>query len=249
MVKNEEDVIGGVIRHLLAEGVDNVIVADNLSSDRTRGILEELAETLPITVVDDPEPAYWQSQKMTALARRAGKAGAEWVIPFDADELWIAQGTTLRQYFSELDGEVAEADAYDHFAPLIRFRHDPFLEMRRRSTVPGLPKVAFRYADDVEIAIGNHNVESPRALRRVHDGRLQVRHFGLRSYPHMLRKYRNGQRVLELTDLDEATVWHWRLHGRRSAVRMAVTWARMSLRRRGRVVDPCVPRATGDGGC
>jgi glycosyltransferase involved in cell wall biosynthesis len=242
MVKNEEDVIGSVIRHLLAEGVDRVIAADNLSSDRTREILDELAETHPLTVVDDPEPAHWQSEKMTALARRAGDEGADWIIPFDADELWIAEGTSLRDYLTNLDADVAEADFYEHFAPLVRRRGDVFAAARwRNAQAHKLPKVAYRYAGDVTIADGNHDVECARPLRRVRDGRLQVHHFGLRSYSQMLRKYRQGAAALELTDLPEETGWHWRLHGNRSMLRMAVTWTRRSLRRRGRVIDPRLP--------
>src|SRR5690348_11150571 len=133
MVRDEEDVIEGVVRHLLAEGVDHVLVADNLSSDGTRAILDGLAAGHPVTVVDDPDPAYRQAEKMTALARRAGAAGADWVIPFDADELWVASGTTLRAYFDSLDADVAVADQYDHFAPLLSVHRDPFRAMRRRS--------------------------------------------------------------------------------------------------------------------
>src|SRR5689334_9181615 len=56
MVKNEQRTIGHVVEHLLAEGLDHVIVADNLSTDRTREVLDALVvRGLPVTVVDDPE--------------------------------------------------------------------------------------------------------------------------------------------------------------------------------------------------
>lgn len=70
MAKNEEDIIGPVVEHMMSE-VDHVIVADNLSQDNTRSILDSL--TGNITVIDDLEPAYRQSEKMTHLAMVAKK--------------------------------------------------------------------------------------------------------------------------------------------------------------------------------
>lgn len=97
MVRNEQDVIETVIRHLLAEGVDHVLVADNLSTDQTRAILDRLSEILPVTVIDDPEPAYRQSEKVTALARRAGEQGGTWIIPFDAK---TSSGSAVRDVYA-----------------------------------------------------------------------------------------------------------------------------------------------------
>ena len=46
MVRDEEDVIRSTVAHMLDE-VDAVIVADNLSTDRTREILDDLL-ALPV---------------------------------------------------------------------------------------------------------------------------------------------------------------------------------------------------------
>lgn len=92
MARDEADVIGSTVAHMLAQ-VDAVIVADNLSTDRTREILDEMASAHPgrLVVVEDPDPAYRQSEKMTALALRARlDFGAEWIVPFDADEVWYS---------------------------------------------------------------------------------------------------------------------------------------------------------------
>ena len=72
MARDEADVIGSTVAHMLAQ-VDAVIVADNLSTDRTREILDQLAggSSGRLVVVEDPDPAYRQSEKMTALALRA----------------------------------------------------------------------------------------------------------------------------------------------------------------------------------
>ena len=93
MVRNEVDIVGEVVRNLRDQGVDHVVVADHGSTDGTRELLEELSTRDPrIHVADDREPVFYQSEKITYLARRAWRAGADWVIPFDGDEYWFAVG-------------------------------------------------------------------------------------------------------------------------------------------------------------
>jgi hypothetical protein len=78
MVRDEADIIEATVRHMLAN-VDHVLVADNGSVDETRGILRALAAEHPgrLVVVDDDEPAYMQSDKMTAhgVVRRGWRLG------------------------------------------------------------------------------------------------------------------------------------------------------------------------------
>lgn len=246
MVRNEQDVIGRTVQHLIAEGVDHVLIADNLSTDSTRNILNGLAATLPITVVDDPDPAYRQSEKMTALARRAGAAGADWIIPFDADELWLSTEGRLRDLLEAEQGvEVLEAELLRHYAPFWGARGpNLWARMRWRDDGPArFYKVAFVAADDVTLEMGNHSVTAPRPLRQRREPKLQVRHFQYRTFAQMARKTRQGRAAIELTDYSEGTCWHWRLHGRQSKWRMAISWARMSLGRRDRIADPCTPRS------
>src|SRR5262245_40129378 len=97
MVRDEEDIIEESIVHLLRQGVDRVLVADNLSNDRTRPILESLGRTLPVHVTSDPIHPYWQGEKMSLLARAATRFGASWIVPFDADELWHGLDGTVRE--------------------------------------------------------------------------------------------------------------------------------------------------------
>ena len=68
MVRDEDDVLAFTLEHLLAEQVDRIVVADNLSVDGTHEILEDYATVFPVTIVDDPVLRYSQSAKMTALA-------------------------------------------------------------------------------------------------------------------------------------------------------------------------------------
>ena len=63
MAQDEQDILPCTIRHLLAQGIDRVLVADNLSSDSTPRLLSSLAETGKVYVLRDNLEPYWQSEK------------------------------------------------------------------------------------------------------------------------------------------------------------------------------------------
>jgi hypothetical protein len=212
MVRDEADVIEGTVRHMAGE-LDHLIVADNRSSDGTRDILDQLATELPLTVVDDPDPAYHQSAKMSRLAEQAADMGAVWVVPFDADELWLAPqriGDTL----AGLDCDIAEAVLYNHLATAIDpGGDDPFTTMVWRQREPGaLPKVAVRWQPGAVIHQGNHGVTLPSGGTRKQV--LEIRHFPARSSAQFARKAINGAEAYRHTSLPESEGAHWRAYGR-----------------------------------
>ena len=96
MVKNEMDVIESFVRHTLGFA-DRWLVADHLSSDRTREILERLrAEGLPIEIETVHEAAQIQAEVMTRLMHRAAEEyGADVVVPLDADEFLVHSGGAI----------------------------------------------------------------------------------------------------------------------------------------------------------
>jgi glycosyltransferase involved in cell wall biosynthesis len=210
MVKDEADVIAGTLAHM-ADEVHHLIVADNGSTDGTREILAELATRLPLTVLDDPDVAYHQSHKMTFLARKAAEAGAEWIVPFDADELWIAP-QRVYETVEASNANVVTARLFNHFPTAIDpDEKDPFESIVWRQREPGaLPKVAFRWHPDAHIHQGNHGVDRPDAVTV--EG-LEVRHFPYRSAEQFVRKARNGAAAYRATDLPETMGAHWRAYG------------------------------------
>jgi hypothetical protein len=105
MVKDEEDVIEGVLMHLVSEGVDGILVSDNMSSDRTSELLQkskvliERTYNVRVEIVEDREVGYYQATKMNQMAEVAAtQFGASWIIPFDADELWCGLNSRLSDF-------------------------------------------------------------------------------------------------------------------------------------------------------
>jgi hypothetical protein len=87
MVRNEADIVEAFVRHNLGF-LDSLSIVDNGSVDGTSEILANLqAEGLPLKVSRDADPAYRQSDTMTALARDVlAASGADFVFALDADE-------------------------------------------------------------------------------------------------------------------------------------------------------------------
>lgn len=221
MVKDEADIVAATVTHLLAH-VDEVRVYDNLSTDGTREILEQM----PVTLRTDGDPAYYQADKMSLWADECRRDGHEWVVPVDADEIW----TVLPHSPGPADGRYTIAASlaalpdwvdvsigwlYDHVATNVdrRAEPDPVARMVWRQRRRGeLPKVACRLKPGLVIHQGNHGCSHQNVGVRV-EGQLEIRHFPYRSFEQMLSKARNGSAAYKATTLDAGTGWHWRQMG------------------------------------
>jgi len=208
MVKDEADIIETVVRHLLAQGIERVLVADNLSSDGTEAILGRLARTEPVTVLTDRLTQYFQAEKMTHLARQAARAGAGWVLPFDADEIWLAPEGTLASWLGRCPADVVQATVFNHVPTPHddESEPDPVRRLRWRKRDPNrLHKVAFRAHRRARLAYGNHGV----TRRGGRTGGLQVRHFPYRSEEQFIRKFHQGAQSFVGTGFgpDKGRVW------------------------------------------
>lgn len=190
MVKDEIDILPRTLRNMLYH-VDVVIVADNMSTDGTREWLRAEVDCYRgrLVVVDDTDPAYRQSAKMSGLARLAAlEHGADWIVPFDADEMWLPGAGTIS---ATLEGMPTHIDAvaaslFDHVAV------GPENSLEWRSlTALAMPKVAARARPDLVIEQGNHSVTIGGKPPRMAGG-LTVHHFPYRSADQFVRKVRNG---------------------------------------------------------
>lgn len=214
MVRDEFDILPFTLAHMLTQ-CDHVICADNLSIDGTREMLHAWIDDR-LTVVDDLEPAYLQSAKMSTLAERAREMGATWCIPFDSDEAWFARsGRRIADVLRRLPRDVlmVEADLWDHVpTSLDPDEANPLRRIGWRRSYPGpLPKVAVRALDGVIIEQGNHaarfsHTDLPGRVSNL----LTLRHYALRSSKQMIRKARNGGAAYAATSLPEHVGAHWR---------------------------------------
>lgn len=218
MVKDEVDVVEGVMRHMAGE-VDQIFVSDNGSTDGTREVLHELARELPLTVAHDDELAYYQSQKMTMMADAAHFRGATWVVPFDADELWWHPAGRVADVLANVSMlhptvNVAFAELRNHFRTSLDVDDpDPFRSMVwRQAQAAPLGKVAVKWEPGAVIHQGNHGADVPSG--RVDLTVLNIGHFPYRSADQFVRKAVNGAAAYKAADLPESWGAHWRSYGR-----------------------------------
>lgn len=218
MVKDEADVIEDVLRHVAAQGVDGILVLDNMSTDGTREIIERVGDSLDckLGVREDDEVGYYQSRKMTGLAEHAHvHLGADWVWPFDADELWYyGEHDRLADVIARADGDVIHSRLWHHFPTAIDAGDDgnPFTRMCYRGADEApIGKVIARWQPGMVIAAGNHALEGSYVPSSVVG--IEVRHFPYRSEEQFIRKAINGARAYAATDLPWGTGQHWREYG------------------------------------
>lgn len=211
MVKDEEDIIGTTITNLLEQGIDHIIAADNLSSDHTRTILESFSE---VTVIADEEVGYYQSDKITNLAKVAFAEGADWVVPFDADEIWRVRGGTVRAELEACDGQICAFPLFNYFPTAKDDRlGSPFERISHHDVrAAPLPKVAVQYAGDLRIEQGNHSASGSN-LRLVNSANGFIGHFPWRGFRSFKRKIENGYKAYKATDLPQNMGGHWRSYG------------------------------------
>jgi cellulose synthase/poly-beta-1,6-N-acetylglucosamine synthase-like glycosyltransferase len=117
--RDEEAVIAACVESLAAQPeIAEIIAVNDQSSDRTPGILRELATKIPrLRVVDAPPPDAGWVGKNHAVALGAGQAQGEWLLFTDADAVL-------------LDGAARKALdlAREHDAALVSFSPEQILE-------------------------------------------------------------------------------------------------------------------------
>lgn len=219
MVKNEADIVERTMRQLLAQGVDELLVADNGSTDGTLELLEELQREMPIHIARDSMSAYEQSVKMTVLADAVTDRGCAWVLPFDADELWMGKnGKTVREVLLSTNHDIVAADLFNVFPRLqggTTWNLDPASHPDR--------KISFRSRPGAVLQMGNHGVLRPGTTG---EG-LAIVHLPWRSFEQFDRKIVQGAKALEETSLSEDKGWHWRQLGREDASTRLRTWTHL----------------------
>ena len=229
LVRNEVDIIETNLRHHLTTVLDEAIVVDNGSTDGTFELLVELADELPLQLASEAGHVY-QSGRVTRMARFAAQQGADWVLPIDADEFWVARDVPFRSVLEE-----APVDARALFVDVINFvqRRDVLvahpgvvatMTMRPDDVVgtaeeasrlvqtgavgwvelPYAPKVVHRAVPGVFVGAGNH---LSGITGGVSTDALTCLHASLRARSLLVQKIDHGRRSIEERSSAESA-WH-----------------------------------------
>lgn len=224
MVRDEADIVGAMLRHHFAQGVDHVIATDNASIDGTLEILESFAEQGLLTLHHDARHEKQQSEVVTKMAREAASVhDATWVLNADADEFWVAEdpARTLREAFMDIP---TEYQAFE--VPVIDMTGAPALEgsglsrltlRDNRSTkrinalghhAHATNDVVFIGNPDVEVAQGNHFVNMECHGRPRPGKGIEVLHLPWRSWKQLSRKVENSGLAYEKSGLTPSPNHH-----------------------------------------
>jgi glycosyltransferase involved in cell wall biosynthesis len=220
VIRNEVDIIRTNLLYHLSLGLERILVIDNGSTDGTPCVLEELSRELPVTWRRMPGP-FRQAEMVTELAQEAYRAGAGWVLPFDADEFWYpCNGTSL-------ESVLADTSATAIACPVVNFvqrrdqlhrSSDALLHMTMRpphfvgpsATTRELvdarrfafveirypPKWISATSADLSITQGNHDIVRP-GHRAARSDAIVVLHAPLRSRAILAAQADHGRRLDE----------------------------------------------------
>jgi hypothetical protein len=229
LVRNEVDVIETNLRHHLSTLLDEAIVVDNGSTDGTFELVADLADELPVQLASEVGLPY-QSDRLTRMARFAARQGADWILPIDADEFWVAGERPFRSVLQD-----APADARALFVNVVNFvqQRDVLvarpgvlatMTMRPQRPVgtpeeasrlmqtgevawlelPYTPKCVHRASSDVFIPAGNHLNGTDNG---VPTDALTCLHAPMRARSVLAYKIDQGRRLVEEQSSPEAG-WH-----------------------------------------
>ena len=230
LVRSEADIIGVTIRYHLQLGLDGVFVLDNASSDGTDKILERLARTDDRIRWSRHEGEYHQAELTTGLAEEAFRAGADWIVPFDADEFWYAPGRAFREVLASSKAGALRAQVIHYIqareqsmrspeALLTLTRRPPrmigppdrgrtLVEAQQIGYVEAMypPKWISRASIDLKIDAGNHSADN-LAGKPETTMELVCLHAPVRSRDTLVLKAAQSRR-LETAGRPPAEGWH-----------------------------------------
>lgn len=243
VVRDEADVIAAVLRHHLDQGLAGLIVADNGSTDGTWEIVQRLAAADPrVHPFRDTWPRHDQSEKISRLARLAGRAGADWVVPFDGDEFWFARGGTLAESLAELSATEPDLTLlYVDWFTLVPLGGPDEAWAEREFLLDSEPvfpgKVLVRTHPLLTIAQGNH---AAARVGRSRKGEFAIAHVPYRGEAQVARKLRRG--AAAESSSSHPVAWHWEAGAALGDGAVADAWQRM---RAGRPVPEIAVPAVG----
>jgi len=206
LVRDEEDILDTHLKYHFAQGVDHVIVTDNLSVDRSPEIVATHQAEGRVSVIREESDDYAQGKWVTRMARSAYlDYGADWVINSDADEFWWPLGGDLKSTLAAVPPEVGSVVVpRSDFVPVPEDGRPFYARMVVRNSesvnalgAPLPPKVCHRGHPTIEVSQGNHSVRGLHLEVLESPSPMVIRHFPLRSYEQFENKIVKGGRAYQ----------------------------------------------------
>lgn len=225
MIKNAADIIETMIRanSLIA---DNFVIISHDNNDRTLKIIDLLkAEGFDITVIEENDHSYDQSDKiMRAIRYVLDNYQSDFVLPLDDDEI-LCSGSgdmtpeDIKNAVHGLDRNDLYYISWRNYIPTEEdnlsevcitkretfcFDDEPY--MTKKVLIPA--KIAG--SEDFMISMGNHDADSSLIRNRVELKDLRVAHYPVRSAEQIVSKALVGwMNYLTMPDRDPDAGYHW----------------------------------------
>lgn len=191
VVKDEIDVIQYMIEYHREIGVEAFFIKDNLSTDGTYEYLKsQQSETF--RVYKDTNIDHHQSKKMTDLANIAYNHGYRWILPMDADELFIKGEASMRTICERIaEPGCARVDwkFYHNTDEDDLTEPNPFKRLTFTSgTQKNLGKSLIHWKPGMRIWQGNHGIDNPGQFPNYKLDGCYIANFPWRSKEQALKK-------------------------------------------------------------
>lgn len=224
LIRDEEDIIATNIDFHLSQGVDMIIVTDNLSVDNTNEILKKYQRKGVVKIIEETSDDYSQHKWVTRMARMAvTDYNATWVINSDADEFWMPddRSQNIKQVLADIPENVLAGKAQRvNFLPPLGAEENIFFaksmtirEVQSYNAIgqPLPPKTCHRGIHNITIKQGNHHVEKNGIRLIPAEMPITILHFPLRSFAQFENKIKKGGAAYERNSaLDKRIGSTWR---------------------------------------
>lgn len=183
-VRDDAPIVGCTMQHMLNEEVDRIYVSVGVPSfeakDDTMDIVVALANAVPdrVRFYIDTEDVFRQHEMANYLAHKAGNDGAEWIVPFDADEYVYSTTGTVAHTLRHLGKSVG-------VVKMLPYLHRDW-EHRYVGGECRWPKLAYRYTPEADLAVGAHGVSGVPGDQQM--GPLALREVQFTSYEEFVAK-------------------------------------------------------------
>jgi len=225
LVRDEQDVLRDNIAFHLANGVDEIVLMDNLSVDGTAEIARDFERSGRLHYTFQPQDDYAQGRWVTQMARRACEEfGADWVINADADEFWWPHEGSLKDALAAIPFESLAASVERTNFVARTANGEPFwrrMDVRRAVSTNALGrplpgKVAHRARPGVVVDQGNHRVALDGTWSASVPAPITILHYPVRTHAQYENKIaKGGAAYARNAELDPGIGETWRqLHRR-----------------------------------